>query len=395
VANDIDSYLRELQAALRSAGADPALVQDALFDAEEYLQAEMAVGGAVGRGTAVYEARLAAATQGYGSPDEVAAAYVGVPVVSQLKPVIGQAAAIEPEPAAEPALTPSTEAEASAEASAEAEAMAEATAEAPTTGEAPYDVETAAVREPPAVGAGTPPPNAPIPAGVQAGMAAAGTVATVGIAARPSVWEEIFGVFADTAVWKSLLYMIISLCTGIVYFTIVVTGVSTAGGMSVLIIGVPLFLLVLGIVRAMSLFEGRVVELLLGTRMPRRPRAEPPNAGFFQRLWFWVKDGRTWLSMAYMILMLPLGIIYFTIAVTGLATGVALVAGPLWAWTGWVGEHTFIYEGVSHDWLFPAWGVPLAMILGVIVLVVLMHVVKWIGRGHAAFAKAMLVRLSN
>jgi hypothetical protein len=269
-----------------------------------------------------------------------------------------------------------------------------ATAETPSS-EAPSEVETTAVREPPPAGPVTPPPNACIPAGVQAGMAAAGTAATTGAAARPSVWEQVFGVFADTAVWKSLLYMIISLGTGIVYFTSVVTGVSTAGGMSILIIGVPLFLLVLGIVRAMALFEGRVVELFLGTRMPRRPRAEPPNAGFFQRLWFWVKDGRTWLSMAYMILMLPLGIIYFTIAVTGLATGVALVGAPIWGWTGWVGEHAFTYEGVAHDWSFPAWGIPLAMILGVIVLVALMHVVKWIGRGHAAFAKAMLVRLSN
>jgi hypothetical protein len=33
VASDIETYLRELQAAL--AQADPALVQDALFDAEE------------------------------------------------------------------------------------------------------------------------------------------------------------------------------------------------------------------------------------------------------------------------------------------------------------------------------------------------------------------------
>lgn len=162
--------------------------------------------------------------------------------------------------------------------------------------------------------------------------------------------------------------------------------------MSVLIIGVPLFVLVLGIVRAMALFEGRVVEVLLGTRMPRRPRAEPPNVGFFQRLWFWIKDGRTWASMAYMVLILPLGCIYFTIAVTGLATGIALIGSPLW---GWAGDYTFIYEGVTYSGWFPAWGIPLAMILGAVVLVVFMHVVKWIGRGHAAFAKAMLVRLSK
>ena len=36
----IDQYLRQLREEL--AGADPALVQDALYDAEEYLRAEVA-----------------------------------------------------------------------------------------------------------------------------------------------------------------------------------------------------------------------------------------------------------------------------------------------------------------------------------------------------------------
>jgi hypothetical protein len=96
--------------------------------------------------------------------------------------------------------------------------------------------------------------------------------------------------------------------------------------------------------------------------------------------------------MAYMLLMLPLGTAYFTIAVTGIATGVGLVSAPLW---GWLENYTFIYEGIRYEWWFPVWGTPFAMILGVVVLIVFMHVVKWIGRGHAAVAKAMLVRLAK
>ena len=64
MASDIDSYLKELQAAL--AGADRALVQDAVFDAEEYLQAELAAG-----------ADWAETVERYGAPEEVAAAYLG------------------------------------------------------------------------------------------------------------------------------------------------------------------------------------------------------------------------------------------------------------------------------------------------------------------------------
>ena len=122
---------------------------------------------------------------------------------------------------------------------------------------------------------GQAPIPAPTPPGVQAGMAAA----AAGAGAAPGAWRQIFGVFVDPGCYKALLYMILSLATGITYFTLVVTGVSTAGGMLVLIVGIPLFLLVLGMVRAMALFEGRLVEGLLGTRMPRRERAEPTEHG--------------------------------------------------------------------------------------------------------------------
>ena len=57
-------------------------------------------------------------------------------------------------------------------------------------------------------------------AGVQAGMAAS----AAGAGGPPSALRQIFGVFVDPAVYKALVYMILSLGTGIAYFTIVVTG---------------------------------------------------------------------------------------------------------------------------------------------------------------------------
>ena len=41
MARDVNTYLEELRAEL--AGTDPAVAQDALYDAEEYLRAELAV----------------------------------------------------------------------------------------------------------------------------------------------------------------------------------------------------------------------------------------------------------------------------------------------------------------------------------------------------------------
>jgi hypothetical protein len=187
--------------------------------------------------------------------------------------------------------------------------------------------------------------------------------------------------------------MLLSLATGIAYFTIVVTGVSTAAGLIILVIGLPFLLLVLGVVRGMSLFEGRIVELLLGTRMPRRPRATPPNATLVQRMWFWLKDGRTWLAMVYMVLQLPLGTVYFTIAVTGLAAGVWGIVLPF---LQLISGHTYINYGTGlNEFLFPGWALPLVVIAGALVLVFSLHIIRGIGRLHASYAKAMLVRLAK
>src|SRR5579864_6399391 len=64
----IDQYLGQLREEL--AGADSALIQDALYDAEEYLRAEVAAHPGKSESDVL---ELIAST--YGAPEEVAAAY--------------------------------------------------------------------------------------------------------------------------------------------------------------------------------------------------------------------------------------------------------------------------------------------------------------------------------
>ena len=64
----IPEYLEHLRRSL--AGADPALIQDALYDAEEYLRSELAENP--GRSEAEV---IAAVASSYGAPDEVADIY--------------------------------------------------------------------------------------------------------------------------------------------------------------------------------------------------------------------------------------------------------------------------------------------------------------------------------
>jgi uncharacterized membrane protein len=298
----IDDYLKQLRAALE--GQDPALIQDALYDAEEYLRAEVAAHPGKSEADVL---ELIAST--YGAPDEVAAAYR------------------------------------------DTEAKVKAAL------------------------------KTPMPA-----------------AASASGWKRFFGVYLDPRSYTSIFYMLLALATGILYFTIVVTGLSLSFGFAILIIGIPFFLAFIGITRVIALGEGRLIEAVTGERMPRRPVHPGPPAGWLTRIGEMLGDVRTWTTLLYMLLMLPLGIVYFTVTVTGLAVGLAFTSLPLLVlarWLGWDANASVFSDDVHiGGWALSDHSMVSALILGaigVLIVTLLMHAARAIGRGHAHLAKALLV----
>jgi hypothetical protein len=198
-----------------------------------------------------------------------------------------------------------------------------------------------------------------------------------------------FGVYGDPRAYLSLLYMLLALFTGVVYFTFAVTGLSLSLGLAILIIGIPVFLLFIGIARVLALAEGRLVESMLGTRMPRRPVYPARNTPFFTRILDMLKDRRTWTTLLYQLLMLPLGVGYFSFAVIGLVLSIALIVVPfvlLGYHAGVVQIDDLTVEGPNHPALLP-----LLAILGIVLLTVLLHLSRGIGYLHGQLAKTLLV----
>jgi uncharacterized membrane protein len=300
----IDEYLKQLRAALE--GEDPSLIQDALYDAEEYLRAEVAAHPGKSEADVL---ELIAST--YGAPEEVATAYRDTEVKVK-----------------------------------------------------------AALR--------TPPPRR---------------------TENPSGARRFFGIFLDPRAYTSLFYMLLTLATGIMYFVLVVVGVSLSAGLAILVIGVPFFLVFISITRVVSLGEGRLIEAITGERMPRRPVHPGPAAGWGARIGAMLSDARTWTTLLYFVLMLPLGVFYFVTATVGLSIGVNLVLAPfavLGQDFGWIstdvrgipfaiGPHVMRLTG--HSLI----GSLFMFAIGVLVLTLLMHIARGIGRGHARLAKALLV----
>lgn len=302
---NIPEYLEHLRRSL--AGADPALIQDALYDAEEYLRSELAENA--GKSEAEIIAQVASS---YGAPEEVADIYRDTEVKVQT-----------------------------------------------------------ALRTPPA-------------------------------RPRRSIFGKFFGVVAEPRTYAALFYMLLSLATGIFYFTWVVTGLSLSVGLAILIIGIPFVILFFGSVRMFSLLEGRIVEVMLGERMPRRPLYGNRGKPLMTRIGEMFADPRTWTTLLYMLLMLPLGIVYFTVTITLLSTALGFIAAPMAVLFGLAevnGDFSgWVLLGVENGALATSLGVmalPLLFVAGVVLLFATLHLVRGIGRLHGQFAKHLLVKTSQ
>jgi uncharacterized membrane protein len=209
---------------------------------------------------------------------------------------------------------------------------------------------------------------------------------------RKSLWG--LGVILDPTAYGALLYMLLSLATGVFYFTWTITGLSLLPLMLILVIAIPLAVVFIGSVRVLALIEGRVVEGLLGVRMPRRLPADASGGlGFWGRIKAMLTDARTWTSMLYLLLMLPLGTLYFSIAVTLLALSVGLAGGGIYELvsgdrgvqiTEWpAGEHFF--NSVP--------GLMLVIFAGIALLFVTLNVAKAVGLVHGRIAEALLAKI--
>ena len=93
--------------------------------------------------------------------------------------------------------------------------------------------------------------------------------------------------------------------------------------------------------------------------------------------------------MGYLLLMLPLGVAYFTVVVTLLTLALGFIVAPVALMLGHAGA--FSLDGVniapSSPWLWP-----LCLLFGVLLLFATLHLARFVGHFHGWLAKQLLVR---
>ncbi len=191
------------------------------------------------------------------------------------------------------------------------------------------------------------------------------------------------GIVGDPGAWAACLYMVLSLVTGTFYFSLAVTGLSLSLSLILLIIGLPVMMLFFLAVRGLGFVEGRLVEALLGTRMPRRAIV-PRGGSWWEKFKVMFTTGSTWTTLIYMVLMQPLGILYFTFIVTLFSLAISLMGAP-------VLQYGFGHAVIEPEIRVPLYAMPLVMALGGLLVVGTLHLARFVTGVHGKLAKAMLV----
>jgi signal transduction histidine kinase len=210
--------------------------------------------------------------------------------------------------------------------------------------------------------------------------------------------------------WKETIHLLLNLPIGIATFTIVVTGFALGFGLIITLIGIPILFALLYVSRAMGAFERVRAALLLDVAVPRPYRADPPRDTWWRVHLARVSDPATWIEMAYHLLLLPIGTITFTIALTAWTLGLFLFLLPIFGWAlpdtvhvfdAWVQVTltdapkalTIGTPGSHFSWVIDTpWEFAIISLVGLVIVFVAPWVIRGLAHANRALVRGMLGR---
>ncbi|MFA9269353.1 MAG: sensor histidine kinase [Baekduiaceae bacterium] len=130
-------------------------------------------------------------------------------------------------------------------------------------------------------------------------------------------------------VFRRTAYLLMTLPLGIVWFTVISTLVSTGIGLAITLIGIPILVGTVYVLRWMAQAERGLVRGMLGVDAAAHYRTTTdPDwwPGFQARL----ADPQTWKDLVYLVVQLPIGVVWFTLTTVLISVPVLLLGAPVY-----------------------------------------------------------------
>src|SRR4030095_2465827 len=128
--------------------------------------------------------------------------------------------------------------------------------------------------------------------------------------------------------FPNLIYLLLSLPLGILYFVILITGFSLGVGLAITLIGLPILVAMIFVTYILGDLDRTMTSKLLGVKIAK-PEARPSNDNSARSILVaQLKSWEFWKELGYLLLKMPLGVISFTIAIVFVAVSLTLIATP-------------------------------------------------------------------
>jgi hypothetical protein len=137
-----------------------------------------------------------------------------------------------------------------------------------------------------------------------------------------------FKEFIMKKLFSNLIYLLLGLPLGVLYFVILITGFSLGAGLIITLVGAPILVAMIFVTYILGDLDRTITSKLLGIKISK-PEARPSNSDTATSILVaQLKSLQFWKEFFYLLLKMPLGVISFTFAITVLSVSLALILTP-------------------------------------------------------------------
>lgn len=186
--------------------------------------------------------------------------------------------------------------------------------------------------------------------------------------------------------WLNVAYLFLSFPLGLIYFILLITGISLGFGLLITVFGIFILMAVLLMVHWLSKFESVMTSTMLGVYIPYSPH-QAVASGFWKRFGEILRSSSTWKGLVFLFLRFPLGIFSFSLTIGLLSASISLISVPFlyrypWFEMDWPNHFFWNIDTVPETII--------VALIGIILLFTSLHILNLLAWGYGRLAKALL-----
>jgi hypothetical protein len=147
--------------------------------------------------------------------------------------------------------------------------------------------------------------------------------------------------------WRETAWALLALWIGVFWFCVLVTLLATGIGLAITIVGLPILALTLVVANWGARLERSLARGLLRVHVDEPPTEVDESKESWRRVLQLLTSERRWRSVLYLLLLLPVGLLEFVVAVTVWAVALGYLSMPFWWWA--VSDADFLWDGNRLD----------------------------------------------